>query len=249
MKQHGTWLIDLDGVVWLSGHPIEGSAEAIAQLRSHEVPLLFVTNNSAPTVDQLLRRLDRAGVLAGEHEVLTAAQAAASLVPLGGTAVCIADGGVREALALRNVTMVDEGKADAVVVGWTTTFSYDTLATAATAVRGGATFIGTNADPTHPTPAGLMPGTGAIIAAVEVASGNKALYAGKPGDAMATLVRSRVKTISMVVGDQMGTDGAFAERLQVPFTLVLSGVDRHAPEGVLGTSCLADAVDRWLGDQ
>ncbi len=249
MASHGAWLIDLDGVVWLSGQPIDGSVAAIEQLRANEVPLLFVTNNSAPTTEQLLHRLERAGISAGEHEVLTAAQAAASLGPKDGVAVCIADGGVRQALEQRNVHIVNGGEADAVVVGWTTTFSYDTLATAASAVRSGATFIGTNADPTHPTPTGLMPGTGAIIAAVEVASGVPAIYAGKPGEAMAALVRARVGAISMVVGDQVATDGAFAHRLRVPFTLVLSGVDQRAHDEVLTTSCLAEAVSLWLEKQ
>jgi 4-nitrophenyl phosphatase len=249
MTQHGAWLIDLDGVVWLSGHPIDGSVAAIERIRTNGVPVLFVTNNSAPTTPQLLQRLQRAGIEANEHEVLTAAQAAASLIPEDGSAVCIADGGVREALEQRNVTVVDEGKADAVVVGWTTTFSYDTLAAASSAVRAGAMFIGTNPDPTHPTPSGLMPGTGAIIAAVEVASGVPAIYAGKPGSAMATLVRDRVDSIAMVVGDQLATDGAFAQRLDVPFNLVFSGVDRHAPDGVVGVSCLEEAVASWLERQ
>jgi hypothetical protein len=249
MSKHGAWLIDLDGVVWLSGHPIDGSVTAIEQLREHDVPVLFVTNNSAPTTTQLLQRLDRAGIKAAEHEVLTAAQAAASLVPEGGSAVCIADGGVREALEFRKVAIIDDGNADAVIVGWTTTFSYDTLASASSAVRSGAMFIGTNPDPTHPTPAGLMPGTGAIIAAVEVASGTPAIYAGKPGSAMAQLVHERVDSIAMVVGDQVATDGAFAERLGVPFSLVLSGVDRHAPAGVLSANCLSEAVAKWLAQQ
>ena len=249
MTPHGAWLIDLDGVVWLSGHPIDGSVEAIEILRSHDVPLLFVTNNSAPTTDQLLNRLLRAGIAATANEVVTAAQAAASLIPSSGRAVCIADGGVREALEMRQITIVDEGEADAVVVGWTTTFSYDTLAKAATAVRSGAMFIGTNADPTHPTPDGLMPGTGAIIAAVEVASGTSAVYAGKPGEAMASLVNSRLEAIARVVGDQIATDGAFADRLGVDFTLVLSGVDKSVPTGVKSADRLSTAVSQWLAAQ
>jgi 4-nitrophenyl phosphatase len=135
---------------------------------------------------------------------------------------------------------------DAVIVGWTMEFTYDTLATAATAVRSGARFIGTNADPTHPTPVGLKPGTGAIIAAVEVASGQRCEYAGKPAPAMAALVLDRCSAISMVVGDQVATDGAFAHTLRAPFTLVRSGVDQHVPPGVEGAAHLAEAVDSWL---
>jgi HAD superfamily hydrolase (TIGR01450 family) len=249
MTSNGAWLIDLDGVVWLSGQPIEGSVEAIDQLRSSDVPILFVTNNSAPTTAQLLARLDRAGVVAHEHEIVTAAHAAASLVPVGGSAVCIADGGVRESLEQRNVSVLTNGDVDAVIVGWTRDFTYETLATAATAVRRGAMFIGTNPDPTHPTPEGLLPGTGAIIAAVEVASGTRANYAGKPGEAMALLVTERVESVGMVVGDQLATDGAFAHRLGAPFRLVLSGVDQQVPQGVIGHACLADAVATWLEER
>ncbi|MEI6701233.1 MAG: HAD-IIA family hydrolase, partial [Actinomycetota bacterium] len=223
MSDSGTWLIDLDGVVWLSGEEIEGSAAALDRLRTAGESLLFVTNNSAPTVEQLLRRLGALGISATPEEVLTAAQAAASLIEPLQSAVCLADGGVREALLERSITITNEAEADAVIVGWTQSLSYETIATAATAVRSGARFIGTNPDATHPTPKGLMPGTGAIIAAVEVASGKKAEYAGKPNQPMAEMVLSRTNRISMVVGDQVATDGAFADLLGVPFTLVLSG--------------------------
>ena len=192
-----TWLLDLDGVVWLSGEEIPGSAAAIALLRDVGEDVVFVTNNSAPTISVLQRRLERIDIASDPKDLITAAQAAASLVPEGGSVVAIADGGVREALTQRSAVVADDGHADAVIVGWTESFTYETLATAATAVRSGARFIGTNADPTHPTPAGLRPGTGAIIAAVEVASGRACEFAGKPNDAMARLVRQRAGSISM----------------------------------------------------
>ena len=246
MSNAGTWLIDLDGVVWLSGEEIKGSAAALDRLRNAGESLLFVTNNSAPTVEQLLERLAGVGITATRDEVLTAAQAAASLIEPRGTAVCLADGGVREALEERSITVTTDPDADAVIVGWTQALSYDTIATAATAVRGGARFIGTNPDATHPTPRGLMPGTGAIIAAVEVASGRSAEYAGKPNQPMAKMVLDRATKISMVVGDQAVTDGAFAQLLDVPFTLVLSGVDRVAGPFTASADRLEIVVDRWL---
>lgn len=243
----GTWLLDLDGVVWLSGEEIPGSSAAIARLRAAGESVLFVTNNAAPTVEVLCRRLERIGVAADPTEVVTAAQAAASMVPIGGRAVAVADGGVLEALARRSVDVVDDPTtADAVIVGWTESFTYDTLATAASAVRAGARFIGTNADPTHPTPLGLKPGTGAIIAAVEVAAGQRCEYAGKPTAAMASLVLAKVQVISMVVGDQVATDGAFATTLDAPFTLVRSGVDHSASASVAVAANLAEAVQSWI---
>ncbi len=249
MSNSGTWLIDLDGVVWLSGEEIPGSAAALDRLRTAGESLLFVTNNSAPTVEQLLGRLAKIGISATRDEVLTAAQAAASLISPHHSVVCLADGGVREALEERLIAITSQAEADAVIVGWTESFSYDTIATAATAVRSGARFIGTNSDATHPTPRGLMPGTGAIIAAVEVASGRPAEYAGKPYQPMADMVRSRTNTITMAVGDQLATDGVFAERLGVPFTLVLSGVDQTAAPKTATADRLEMVVDRWLEAQ
>ncbi len=98
----------------------------------------------------------------------------------GSTALVCADGGVLEALAARGVSVLDQGPADAVVVGWTRRFDFELLATAATAVRQGARFIGTNEDPTHPTPDRLLPGSGAILAAVATAAQATPEVAGKP---------------------------------------------------------------------
>ena len=226
----GTWLIDLDGVVWLAEQPIAGSADAVRRLRGAGRRVTFATNNAAPTVSQLLGRLADAGIDASPGDVITSAQAAASLLEPGSTAVVCADQGVREALAERGVTVVDEGPADAVVVGWTRRFDFDVLATAASAVRAGARFIGTNEDATHPTPRGLLPGSGALLAAVATAAQAEPEVAGKPHDALVALLRARVPDAVMVVGDRPSTDGALARRLGIRFALVRTGVSADGRE-------------------
>jgi ribonucleotide monophosphatase NagD (HAD superfamily) len=142
----------------------------------------------------------------------------------GSTALVCADGGVFEALAARGVSVVSEGPADAVVVGWTRRFDFDLLATTATAVRQGARFIGTNEDPTHPTPGRLLPGSGAILAAVATAAQATPEVAGKPHDPLVVLLRARAPDAVLVVGDRPSTDGALARRLGLPFALVRTGV-------------------------
>ncbi len=220
----GTWVIDLDGVVWLAGEPIEGVSEAIAILRARDVRVAFATNNSAPTVAELLARLERAAIPSSPEDLVTSAQAAATLLEPGDSVLALADGGAREALVERGVTLVEEPPADAVVVGWTHDFTFDRLAVATRAVRGGARLIGTNEDPTHPTPEGLLPGSGALLAAVVTAAGREAQVAGKPHAAMIELVRRRHPDVRVVVGDRPSTDGLLARALKVPFALVLSGV-------------------------
>jgi len=226
-------VIDLDGVVWLAEEPIAGSANAVARLRQAGHGVVFATNNASPTVAELRRRLAAAGIAATPEEIVTSAQAAASMLEPGSTAVVCADGGVLEALATRGVTVVAEGPADAVVVGWTRLFDFDLLATAATAVRQGARFIGTNEDATHPTPRGLLPGSGAILAAVATAAQANPEVAGKPHDAMVALLRARAPDVVLVVGDRPATDGALARRLGVPFALVRTGVTSDGREPIV----------------
>ena len=160
-----TWLLDLDGVVWLSGRAINGSPEAIERLRRSGERIVFFTNNSGPTVAEQLAFLAGAGVVTSAEELLTSSQAAASLLEAGTRAAFIGDAGIAEALTERGIEIVPAtGNPDAVVVGRTTNLSYDALAEAATAIRDGARFIATNADATLPTPDGPMPGVGAIVA-------------------------------------------------------------------------------------
>ena len=123
-----------------------------------------------------------------------------------------------------------DGPADAVVVGWTRHFDFEVLATAAAAVRAGARFIGTNEDATHPTPDRLLPGSGAILAAVATAAQATPEVAGKPHGPLVSLLRERATDISMVVGDRPSTDGLLARRLEVPFALVRTGVTRDGRE-------------------
>jgi 4-nitrophenyl phosphatase len=245
-------VLDLDGVVWLTGDPIHGVPDAIDRLHQAGVATLFVTNNSAPTLAEMVDRLHRAGIDASAPDVVTSAQAVANMVSPGSTALAVADEGVAEALGQKDVRIVDEGPADVVVVGWTHRFDFDRVAAAATAVRQGARLIGTNEDPTHPTPHGLMPGAGSLLAAVATAAGVQPIVAGKPHHPMVDLVNARTADVRVVVGDRPSTDGLFAGRLRVPFALVLSGVtppDAPPPDPRPDVSAadLAELVDVFLG--
>ena len=220
-----TWLLDLDGVVWLADDPIPGSAEAIARLRGEVGQrVVFLTNNSSATLDEYLAKLERCGVPTEVEDLITSAQAAALLVQPGETALVCAGPGVEEALRARGVRTVREGAADAVVVGWHRDFDFGRLTAAFDAVHGGARLIGTNDDATYPTPDGPLPGGGSILAAVAYASGAEPTVAGKPFGPMVELLRQRVEDPELMVGDRPSTDGRFADAVGVPFGLVLSGV-------------------------
>lgn len=220
-----TWVLDLDGVVWLSGDPIAGGGRAVARLRGAGARVLFASNNSAPTMAELIARLGRAGIEASADEVVTSGQAAVSLIEPGSRVLAVGGTGVTEALVEAGLEMVDDpAHADVVLVGWTRSFDFERLTRAARAVWAGARLIGTNEDPSHPTPQGLLPGTGAILAAVATASGATPVVAGKPHPPIADLVARRAGHVAVVVGDRASTDGALARHLGAPFALVYSGV-------------------------
>ena len=242
-----TIVLDLDGVVWLAGEELPGASRAVELLRSAGRHVLFVTNNSSPTLGQMVARLGRIGIEADELDIITAAVAAASVLEPGSSAHVIGDRGVHEAVERVGVrTTLD--RPDAVVVGWERSFTFDGIALAATNIRHGARFIATNDDPTHPTADGLLPGTGALVAAIATAAETAPLIAGKPGRPTIDLIAQRSSGIELCIGDRPSTDGALAEALEVPFGLVRSEatpasstrVDREATsllalvEGLLG---------------
>ena len=240
LSEAGAWVVDLDGVVWLAGEPIPGSAWAVAELRRRGRRVLFATNNSAPTLGEHIARLAAVGIRSAPGDIITSAEAAASLLAPGETALACAGPGVLEALGGRGVRLVEHAPADAVVVGFTRDFDYQRLAAASAAVRAGARLIGTNEDPTYPTPQGEVPGAGALLAAVACAGGATPVVAGKPHAPMASFITSRVGAVAVVVGDRPSTDGGLARRLHAEFALVLSGVTR--PEDAAHVQPAPDCV-------
>lgn len=226
-----TWVLDLDGVVWLGDTAIPGSAGAVATLRSAGTRVVFLTNNSNRRVADHVEKLGRMGIPADPSEVITSAQAAARLLERGSTVLVCGGPGIEEALEERGARVVRHGRSDAVVVGWHREFDYAALTAAMHAVLGGATLIGTNDDATYPTAEGPIPGGGSILAAVAYASGAEPVVAGKPFEPTAALLRERVDDIEIVVGDRPTTDGRMARRVGAPFGLVLTGVTSpgHGP--------------------
>ena len=203
---------DLDGVVWRGDTPIPGSDGAIAQLRAAGRRVVFTTNNSSIPIDGYVERLAAFGIPVVADDVCTSAQAAASLVaarlPSGASVLACAGPGVVEALAARRAARRSERAGRRGGVGFHRDFDFDGLTAAADAARGSALFVATNLDPTYPVDGGLVPGAGALAAAVATAAGREPIVAGKPERPMADLVRSRFGARGVVIGDRPSTDGA-----------------------------------------
>ena len=228
--------LDLDGVIWRGTEPIAPAIDGVARLRAAGLRVAFLSNNSSVSVGDVVAKLRSMGVAAEADEVLTSALAAAHLLAgsfAAGSPVLVCGGpGLHEAVTDAGLTVVDHGPAAAVVVGITRDFDYGMLTEASAAIRAGARFVATNLDATYPVPGGLIPGAGAIVAAVATAADARPEVAGKPGRPIADLVRERFGDRGVMVGDRPSTDGAMADTLGWPFALVLSGVTAvEAPPG------------------
>jgi HAD superfamily hydrolase (TIGR01450 family) len=265
--------VDLDGVVWLTGTLIDGVPEGLQRLLAEGRFLVFCTNNASLTTESLEKRFSSAGLDPGSYVVITAGDAAASLLDKDSKALVVGERGLVQALERAGIEVLpgwqglmpfDNGEGlslgpvDAVVASYDRSFSFAKLARAALAIRAGARFIGTNEDPTHPSPLGLLPGTGAILAAIEVAAGKSPEVAGKPHPPMARLIRQVLEErglhAELLVGDRPMTDGALSMSLGVPFALVHSGAagggDRAGwPESLevaIEAPELGSLVSKWL---
>ncbi len=227
-----TVICDLDGVVYRGDSLIGGSDTALRDLARNGFSTLFVTNNSTKTPADVVAKLGRlTGVEVPPDSIVTSSQAAASMLAKDDSpAYVLGSRAIEAALEAAGiaVTTVPEA-ARAVVVGMDWALSYQRLSGAVRAAHLGARLIATNSDPTFPTEDGFMPGSGAIVAAVETASGMTAEVAGKPHTPILALLRARGIEEAWVIGDRVDTDMAMAERFEGwRSILVLSGVT--APE-------------------
>jgi HAD superfamily hydrolase (TIGR01450 family) len=251
-----TWLLDLDGVLWLGDRPIPGSSDAITQLRAAGHAVAFCTNNSHATVDDYVAKLAAHGVEAAPDELLTSAMALGRLIAEGQSVLMCGGPGLAAAVTAAGAIIVDPDgtdPVDVVAVGFNPEFDYRLMTRATRAVLGGARLMASNNDPIYPSGDGPAPGAGAILASIERATRATATVAGKPHEAMAALAQDRYPAGGVMVGDSLDTDGAFAAALGWPFGLVLSGntqldrVPADQPADWVADD-LAALVDRHLAD-
>lgn len=271
LAAHDALLVDLDGVVRLADQAIPGAADALADARAADVAIMFVTNNAAMTPSAVAAGLREIGVAAGADDVLTSSMAAAELLaqrlPRGSRVLVVGGEGLRGPLQDQGLTPVATAgeRPVAVVQGWSPDLTWALLAEAAVAVREGAVWVATNRDATLPSPRGPLPGNGAMVQTVVMATGHEPEVVGKPGPALFTTAAHRLgASRPLVVGDRLDTDIAGANAAGMPSLLVLTGVSTaddllaappgHRPTyvganlGALGGPAVAVCDDTDVGD-
>ncbi len=225
-------LVDLDGVVWVGREMVPGSAKALRELLASRVELVFVTNNPGKPAAEYARRLVELGIEVGAERIVTAGEATAELaaerVGEGAFAFVIGAAAFHDTVAGAGLQLL-EGEAgreaDVVLVSGHRGFDYDELLSATLALQRGAALFATSHDPTLPMPGGSWPGTGAVLAAVETASGATAEIGGKPEPHLFEMARERIGSAARVamVGDRVSSDIEGGRRAGLETILVLSG--------------------------
>ncbi len=250
-------ITDMDGVLWRGQEPLPGLAEFFRFLRSDNVRFVCATNNASTLAAKLAERLQGWGADVTPDEIVTSSTATAdylaTMLPPGSRLYVIGMEGLRAPLLDRGFELAERDVA-AVVVGIDWNVTYNQLKQAALLIRAGAKFIGTNSDRTFPTPEGIVPGNGSLLALIETATDVKPIVIGKPEPVLYEMSLKAMNAIpaqTLVLGDRLETDILGAVRLNLKSVMVLSGVTTrdelthsdYQPDWVFDD--ISDVVKNW----
>ena len=226
------FICDMDGVIYHGDRLVDGAKEFVAWLKKQNKKFLFLTNSSAKSPKELKRKLSRFGIEVTEEHFITSAQATASFLasqnPNVGVYV-IGESGLINALHDAGF-YIDNINPEYVVVGESRTYNFEQIELAVQLVLKGAKLIGTNSDLTGPSEKGVAPACRALVAPIEMATGRKAYFIGKPNP---LIMRHAIKKIqcrredTLIIGDRMDTDIIAGIESEIETVLVLSGITKR----------------------
>lgn len=271
MDQIKNLILDMDGVLWHGMQPMPGLPDFFEKLQALGLNWVFATNNSSKTRAQYVKKFGGMGVTIDPAQVMTSAIATAHYMrdslPAGANVYVMGGDGLHHAIAEAGFHVLadtdDQTAADAVAVGLYTAISYEAMSIATIQVRQhGAKLIASNADSTYPSERGLLPGAGALVAAIETATDQQAVVVGKPypimyQQALKLLGDTATLHNTVMVGDRLNTDIAGAAGAGMRSVLVMSGITQPAdletsdlkPDFVLsGIGALAAELEKHQGE-
>jgi 4-nitrophenyl phosphatase len=253
-------IVDIDGTLLRGETALPGLGELFAFLRARRIPFVVVSNSATKTAAEYQKKLSGLGAPIEVEHILTAGAATVRYLEgelgRGAGLYVIGEAALYRALDRAGFVLLDDASrpADAVVVGGDWTLTYDKLKHAALLLQRGARFIGTNPDLAYPTEEGLVPETGATLAALQAATGISPTVIGKPERYLFDLALAGLDSRpaeTAVLGDRLETDILGGQRAGLRTVLVTSGVDgRRAivEKGIepdLVVSRLDELVELW----
>ncbi len=246
-----TLLFDMDGVLYRGKTRLPGVPEILEFCQRRNIAYACITNNATMTPQQYEQKLAEMGIAIPGARVLTSALVTNRYVrdnyPPGTTIYAIGMRGLTEALFDDGYFVPQAERPQLVVQGADFDLTYEKLKLGCLAIRHGAHFIATNPDRTFPTEQGLIPGAGAIMAALQTATGVEPLVIGKPQPTMFRIALELLESVpehTLMIGDRLDTDIAGARQAGLRSVLMLSGVTGRAE--LETTSHQPDAVFEGL---
>lgn len=238
-------IADMDGVLWRGPDGLPGLHELFALLDESELPFMLATNNSSKSPTDYVTKLNGLGVTTVREENIVSSGVATAVYlqqeyPIGADVHVLGGAGLFRLVEDAGFNIVDD-RAEVVIVGLDFDLTYQKIKHAALLIRAGARFIATNPDRTFPSPEGLIPGAGSMIAMLEAATDVQAEYVGKPYLPMYTIALKRMGTDpaqTLMIGDRLDTDILGAQRVGMRTTLVMSGVT--TPETLIDSDIQPD---------
>jgi len=218
-------ILDLDGTVYRGSEEIEGAADFINSLPELGIKYIFVTNRSNRYSSVVCEHLAEYGIHCAEENVLNTAEATTQFLGSGCSAYVIGEEPLIKTLEAGGITM-DSEAPEYVVVSFDRFFTYEKVKTATWLISRGAKFVATNPDPRLHIEGGIVPGTGAVVAAVEMASGVKPVYVGKPEKLIFEMALERMGVSaeqSLSLGDNLETDILAGIKAGMKTALILTG--------------------------
>lgn len=218
-------LFDLDGTVYLGEKEVPGAAKFIASLKEQGIRSLYVTNRSNRGADEVCEHLRGYGVECAEDDIITTADATA-LYLKPGSYYAVGEKNLFDTLN-RHGFIYNDKTPDYVVVSFDREFNYDKLKKAVGFIYNGAKFISTNPDHALKMYNDILPGTGAIVAAVEVGSGVSPITVGKPERIIFDIAIERIgidRSEVIAVGDNLLTDILAGSAAGIRTALILTGM-------------------------
>ncbi len=227
-------ILDLDGTVYRGAQIIPGARETIERMRKGAHPLVFATN-AIESVAEHVEKLSGLGIAVRPVEIINSTfvliQRLRREVP-GARVFCLGDPPLLEQLAPHFQFSEDPNAIDVVIASTDRAFDFRKLSIGFHALRKGARFWATNAEPTWQQEDDEIPDAGAIIGALEGCSGRKVeLIAGKPSPFMAEIALARLDRSArecLLIGDNLTTDIAMGHQVGMTTMLVLTGLTKRA---------------------